>query len=405
MADDVKVKFGGDFSDLSKGASDAAAKAGTAMQGWVSDFAKSLKTSIASAFSLQNITSTLYTKGREQLREMGELDVLSKSLGISSTDLQQFAEMGKLAGLSQEQMGKAVQNANRLVAQAAVGNKGSQEALKQMGFTQQEVTSGQIKALDIVYKLGESYKKNGNEIVTAAKAQAAFGESGSQMIDILRQGNDAIRERIRLMAIYSEEAVRRGRRANDLIERGEKMFYRETVGASFKTLGDIAQNEEMRDIAIKAGEDVGLKGRSPSTLSSEEFKKFSDAILKNAAAKGITAQDVADYYKNRSLTGVGEENRLTSGRIASFASLAALEEENMKKQQLGKSRFVSEATPVLAASSLQQIGGGDIGSVMSGLYTGTIEDNTRRTADATEKLANKAEQPTAGSATITNKAK
>ncbi len=405
MADDVKVKFGGDFTNLSKGASDAATKAGTAMQGWVSDFAKSLKSSIAQAFSLQNITSTLYSKGREQLREMAELDVLSKSLGISSTDLQQFAEMGKLAGLSQDQMGKAVQNANRLIAQAQVGNKGSQEALKQMGFTQKEVTSGQIKALDIVYKLGDAFKKNGNETVAAAKATAAFGEAGSSMVSILRQGNEAIRERIRLMQIYSEESVRRGRRANDLIERGEKIFYRETVGASFKTIGDVAQNEQMRDIAIKAGEEVGLKGRSPSTLNSEEFKRFSDAILKNAAAQGITAQDVADYYKNRSLTGVGEANRMTSGRIASFASLAALEEENLKKKQLGESRYLSGATPVLAASSLQQIGGGDVSSVTTGLLGNSIEDNTRRTADATEKIANRDALSTPSRAALVNKAK
>lgn len=411
MADDVKVKFGGDFSDLSKGASDAAAKAGTAMQGWVSDFAKSLKTSIASAFSLQNITSTLYTKGREQLREMADLDILSKSLGISSTELQQFAEMGKLAGLSQDQMAKAVQNANRLIAQAAVGNKGSQEALRQMGFTQQEVTSGQIKALDIVYKLGEGFKKNGNEVVTAAKAQAAFGESGSQMVDILRQGNDAIRERIRLMAIYSEEAVRAGRRANDAIERGEKIFYRETVGASFATIGNIAQTSEMRGLLSQTKEQLGIgsggaevQNVNPTTselrdLNSKQMKAFVDALLKNAATQGITAQDVADYFKQKSTTQVGEESRNISARIASFASLAALEEENMKKQQLGKSRFVSEATPVLAASSLQQIGGGDISSVVSGLYSSGIEDNTRRTADATEKLANKADnvvQPTTG---------
>ena len=71
----------------------------------------------------------------------------------------------------------------------------------------------------------------------------------------------------------------------------------------------------------------------------------------------------------------------------------------MKQQQLGKSRFVSEATPVLAASSLQTIGGGDVASVVSGLYSSGIEDNTRRTADATEKIANKADnvvQPTTG---------
>jgi hypothetical protein len=80
---------------------------------------------------------------------------------------------------------------------------------------------------------------------------------------------------------------------------------------------------------------------------------------------------------------------MLSGRIASYAQLAAVEEENLKKKQLGESRFLSSATPVLAASSLQQIGGGDVSSVMSGLYSSGIEDNTRRTAEATEKLANK----------------
>jgi len=401
MADDVKVKFGGDFSDLSKGASDAATKAGTAMQGWVSDFAKSLKSSIASAFSLQNIVGTLYTKGREQLREMAELDVLSKSLGISSTELQQFAEMGKLAGLSQDQMGKAVQNANRLIAQAAAGNKGSQEALKQMGFTQKEVTSGQIKALDIVYKLGEGFKKNGNEVIVAAKATAAFGEAGNSMVDILRQGNEAIRERIRLMSIYSEESVRAGRRANDAIERGEKIFYRETTGAAFGTLGGVAKTAEMRSLISATKEQIGIGSGGAEVqnvnplaselqdLSHKQMQDFMNALLKNAAMKGITAQDVADFFKSKSQSQIGEQSRMLSGRIASYAQLAAVEEENLKKQQLGKSRFVSEATPVLAASSLQQIGGGDVSSVLSGLYSSGIEDNTRRTAEATEKLANK----------------
>lgn len=410
MADDVKVKFGGDFSDLSKGASDAAAKAGTAMQGWVSDFAKSLKSSFANAFSLQNIVGTLYTKGREQLREMADLDILSKSLGISSTDLQQFAEMGKLAGLSQEQMGKAVQNANRLVAQAAVGNKGSQESLKLMGFTQKEVTSGQIKALDIVYKLGEGFKKNGNEVITAAKATAAFGEAGNSMVDILRQGNEAIRERIRLMQIYSEETVRAGRRANDVMERGEKIFYRETIGTVGSTIGKIAQQSEMTSIRNEAMSQVGIESKSDiNKLSSEKMKEFTDVMLKIGAQRGIGAQDMADFFKKIATEGnLGPSTQSQderNNRMASFLQLAATQEENLKKKQLGESRYLSSASPVLASSSLQQIGGGDISSVMSGLYTGTIEDNTRRTADATEKIANKGDQPTSGKTTITNKAK
>ena len=376
MADDVKVKFGGDFTDLAKGAEDAAKTAWTAMQGWVSDFRKSLANSLASTFSLQNIVGTLYPKGREQLREMSELDVLSKSLGISSTDLQQFAEMGKLAGLSMDQMGKAVQNANRLVAQAAVGNKGSQEALKQMGFTQKEVTSGQIKALDIVYKLGEGFKKNGNEVIAAAKATAAFGEAGNSMMDILRQGNEAIRERIRLMQTYSEEAVRAGRRANDLIERGEKIFYRETVGAAFGSLGKAAQSAEMSSISKQAFQNLGLKSM-PEKEDVKGMTALTNEIGKIAASRGIAMQDVADFFKQFPLSGIArmsmsEKERENMARLGSYAELSALQEENVKKKQLGESRFLSPSTPVLAASSLQQIGGGDVSSVMSGLYTNSI---------------------------------
>jgi hypothetical protein len=52
----------------------------------------------------------------------------------------------------------------------------------------------------------------------------------------------------------------------------------------------------------------------------------------------------------------------------------------------------AQATPkeisALAASSLQQIGGGDITSVMSGLANNDVASNIARTADATERIAN-----------------
>jgi len=401
MADDVKVKFGGDFSDLSKGASDAATKAGTAMQGWVSDFAKSLKSSLASAFSLQNIIGTLYAKGMETITKQQELDVLSKSLGISSTELQQFAEMGKLAGLSQDQMGKAVQNANRLIAQAAVGNKGSQEALRQMGFTQKEVTSGQIKALDIVYKLGEGFKKNGNEVLAAAKATAAFGEAGNSMVDILRQGNEAIRERIKLMQIYSDEEVRRGRRTKDAYDRGKAVVDKVLGGSTTGVIGQAIESSDMEEIYNQALKNVGRdffgKNRF-KPMGQKEMTELVEEMTKLGASKGVSSQTIADFYKELA-TGAGgkgiqsrqltEQGREFFMRLSSYAELAATQEENLKKKQLGESRFLSSATPVLAASSLQQIGGGDVSSVMSGLYSSGIEDNTRRTAEATEKIANK----------------
>jgi hypothetical protein len=417
MSDDVKVKFGGDFSDLAKGAEDAAKKAGTAMQGWVSDFRKSLASSLANAFSLQNIVGTLYSKGMDTLTRQQELSVLSKSLGISSTELQQFSEMGKLAGLSQDQMGKAVQNANRLIAQAAVGNKGSQEALRQMGFTTKEVTSGQIKALDIVYKLGDQFKKTGNEVVTAARAQAAFGESGNQMIDILRQGNEAIRERIKLMQIYSEEEVRRGRRTKDAYDRGKAVVDKVVGGATTEVIGSAVEASDMGEIYNQALKNVGRDFFGKNRLKpmgQKEMTELVDEMIKIGASKGVSAQTIADFHKELA-TGTGgkgfQSNQLTNQgreffmRLSSYAELAATQEENLKKKQLGESRYLSSAIPVLAASSLQQIGGGDVASVMSGLMTNSIEENTKRTAEATEKIANKDATATPSRAAIINKAK
>ena len=138
---------------------------------------------------------------------------------------------------------------------------------------------------------------------------------------------------------------------------------------------------------------VGIESKSDiNKLSSERMKEFTDVMLKIGAQRGIGAQDMADFFKKIATEGnLGPSTQSQderNNRMASFLQLAATQEENLKKKQLGESRYLSSASPVLASSSLQQIGGGDISSVMSGLYTGTIEDNTRRTADATEKIAN-----------------
>lgn len=410
MADDVKVKFGGDFSDLAKGASDAATKAGTALTGWVSDFGSSLKRSLASALSLDTIVSSAISNAREHMGKMNELDILSKSLGVGSEDLQRFAEMGKMAGMSMDQMGKALQNANRLIAQAAVGNKGSQEALRQMGFTQQQVTNNQIKAIDIVYKLGEGFKKNGNEVVTAAKATAAFGEAGAGMVDILRQGNDAIRERIRLMQLFTESEVESAARTQKLIDRGSAKLKYILGGFAVENMGRAESEALIRESAVATNESFGIKSQEEfeSRFGKESgFKsKYLNKLAAEAASRGVGLSELLSTIekqskeKNARNLGVYDPSTVVMG-----LSAMKNEEAFAKQQKLGESRFLSSATPVLAASSLQQIGGGDVSSVLSGLYTSSIEENTKRTADATEKLANKDDTATSGKSTIVNKAK
>jgi hypothetical protein len=411
MADDVKVKFGGDFTNLSKGAEDAAKKAGTALSGWVSDFGSSIKRSLASALSLDALVSTAISNAKEHMGKMNELSILSKSLGVGSEDLQRFAEMGKMAGVSMDQMGRALQNANRLIAQASVGNKGSQEVLKQMGFTQQQVTSGQVKALDIVYKLGEGFKKNGNEVLAAAKATAAFGDAGSNMVDVLRQGNDAIRERLRLMQLYTEGEVESAARTQKLVDRGSEKLKYIFGGFAVENMGRAESESLIRQATSETNKFFGFESSSDfeKRFKNESgFKsKYLEKLAQEASARGVNLSEMISTMEKDLEEKNSPRGKLTYDPATIIMGLRAMrnEEAFMKQKQLGESRFLSSATPVLAASSLQQIGGGDVSSVTTGLLGNSIEDNTRRTADATEKIANRDALSTPSRASLINKAK
>ena len=65
MADEVKVKFGGDFTDVPKGADAAAKQAGTAIANSFSDAAGKASKMFLGAFAVSSIVSSIYSGMRE----------------------------------------------------------------------------------------------------------------------------------------------------------------------------------------------------------------------------------------------------------------------------------------------------------------------------------------------------
>ena len=79
----------------------------------------------------------------------------------------------------------------------------------------------------------------------------------------------------------------------------------------------------------------------------------------------------------------------------------AAHQSDVQESKLNSNKVETAASNVtaLAASSLQQIGGGDINSVMSGLATNQIADNTLRMANTLDQMAGK-EAPKPGPQTL-----
>jgi hypothetical protein len=404
MADDVKVKFGGDFTDVPKGAETAVQSAGTIMGKWFGDYAKGLKDKLASAFSLDSIVSKFVSGMGEQLEKFKEIDTLARKLNVTRVELQQFAKLGKDFNLDMETMGRSIAYANKTLGAAAEGNKQAQDKLMRMGFTQKEVTSGNLRATDVLYKLSEAYEKNvksGNANraanILAIDTTSTFGRAGADLVTVLKQGNEAMRERIKLMEVYSESEVKTGARLARTIERQKARFEKAVYGKTISRFGAGLELGDIRDYISENEEtDNGIFGKSRPYSSSlydtssfdksseyyknnpEKFKELINKIVKSGRKEGISVEDLAEMYSNTETSSELETN---------FFKEIGKSLGELVPKKIEEAVSSSTGSKALVASSLQEIGGGDIGSVMSGLGPNAIAENTLRTAVATEQIA------------------
>jgi len=332
---------------------------------------------------------------------------LARKLNVTRVELQQFAKLGKDFNLDMETMGRSIAYANKTLGAAAEGNKQAQDKLMRMGFTQKEVTSGNLRATDVLYKLSEAYEKNsktGNANraanILAIDTTSTFGRAGADLVTVLKQGNEAMRERIKLMEVYSESEVKAGARLARTIERQKLRFEKAVYGKPAARFGsglelgdmrDFISNNQMTETDIFGLKTIpsGLRTNAFSTSSfdpaseyyknnPEAYKKLIKDIVKSGRKEGISVEDLAEMYSNTETSSKLETN---------FFKEIGKSLGELVPKKIEEAISSSTGSKALVASSLQEIGGGDIGSVMSGLGPNAIAENTLRTAVATEQIA------------------
>jgi len=396
---DVKVKFGADFSEINEGAETAVKSSGSALNKYFGDFAKGIKDKLAKAFSLDTIVSKFVDGIGEQLEKFKEIDTLSRKLNVSRVELQQFAKIGKEFNIDMATMGRNISFANRVLGASAQGNVTARETLLRLGFTQKEINSGNIKSTEILYKLSEQYDINAKRVgvnaasnILAKNTTDAFGKGSDDLVTILKQGNEALKQRIDLMGVYSESEIRAGAAAARSIERQQnrvkKVFGKmvayggETL--ELKDLSDMIRDFEESNSSTQYNR--GMFAASPFEKSSEfykdkpgEFNNLIKSIIKSGSAEGMTPADLAEMYANAKTD--------SSKQMAFYKQISDAITSLLPKSINDALTETTGGTKSLVASSLQEIGGGDIGSVMSGLGPNAIAENTLRTAVATEQIA------------------
>lgn len=392
MADDVKVKFGGDFTDVSKGASDAVTKAGGALSSWWNDFNKSTTASITSALALSAIFGKLTESMANTLKYAKGVDEAFKRFGSgkSSEELQLVARYGAEVGVSMEAVGRTMNYFAKVTDAASKGSESHRAVLRALKFTEDEVTSGKISAIEVLRRLADEYDRTGNEALSAQRAVQLFGLQGEQLSAIYKNGKINIDEFTKSVKIMGDQTVENLAKTERRIER-----FKRTVADVFGGVaGEIGRESSsvlgagvtMEAMAV-VGETGGTseqEGRSIGGQIYSELKGDDEALAE--AIKQLADYEFDDWFTSTEQATAAQE------AIKTIKMLRDRENEKPKEQPQGPPLL--QAARVMAVSSLQEIGGGDVNSILSGTYQTSMLDAATKTADNTGKLVQDSAKPT-----------
>lgn len=309
----------------------------------------------------QNITTTMRATGlsAENIQRMG---YAAEQAGVKSADLFAIMEEGKI------KMGKAVLQGG----DTAVG-------LQRLGFTMQEVRNGAVNSQDVMLRLAEVYRKNGNEAQVAAIGASIFGDSFRKAIPLLREGEDGIKAMADQAPMMADSTVRS----------------LNIMGRAWQTFMDGIKNTIGAIVAapVTLVEGIDATGRVANAISKSEtgmeaLDKLSkrrdsgiggpwatDEVNFGMREAGMTDEQFAEQiktYLENNLEFAGFKDQI----IADIPKW--LEEQKKKKEgfNLGSMPF---------ATSLQEMGGGDVLSAINRGPLDQIVENTRQTAENTAK--------------------
>jgi hypothetical protein len=387
MADDVKVKFGGDFSGVSKGATDAASQAGSALGTAIEGKVKAIGASIAAAFAIGAVASRLWEGFKSGIAYMHELNLATSRTGQSSGEFQKLAYAGKEAGVSMDIVGRGLTEANKALKEAK-GNANQRNMFAALGMDAEKLEAGTYTATDALLALADQWDKFGNETKTRAGAMAVFGRFGEGMIPVIKQGRSAIEEQTASVReqtrgeIVGAAAIEKKVAALERYTKQMERLAAATAGVNQIAGEFTAMEQSFSDFAFGEGQ----YSEQPGGMNPAYREKYGDKNPQQAAAEelakkykeqfGINAEEMAIIVKQAFPNATGAY----VGFVDEFQKMS--DKYVADKNKPGPK--VEELAGALSASSLQAIGGGDVASVLSGTYQNDMVDLTRQIATNTK---------------------
>jgi len=375
-------------------------------KGWGNEFKKDLANEAEDMLSGINLLTVAanqtYKLAKEGIEYAQKVQAAARFSGLSTNEVQQYGYAAKMSGVEFDVFVNSVANANKELGKLNLYGGTSVVALHRLGVNVEGVKNHSVNAIDVLKKMADAYKNHGETAEMAALGNQLFGSSFRQMIPMLKQGSAEIEKLAAETPILTPTEVsgaaaagrlgtNTGKRMGAGIAEGLTGFAEEDRNSIRKIGYGTGGRQNDLTPEQRANYLLGRKDESFGRAFLNLIGGFKSAELDSYGVRGAgeTTSDVIAKYEE--VFGKDKEKMPDKPREVYEALLKIRDKEEENKPDLQSGIFQ-------AASKMQQVGGGDVLSAISRVdFAQQTADNTSRTADAVERIANA--QPGGGSST------
>ena len=348
------------------------------------EFEKDLGNSIKRGFSPLKIAIGMFEwfaeNAQRAMQKASELTAISRATDITAENLQKFGYAARQAGVDSRDLYTALEVGKQKMGKGVFSGGDTVVALERLGFTMQDIRSGAVTSQDVLMKLAEIYKKNGNDARVAAIGASIYGDSFHKLIPMLRMGKEGIEQLGESAPFMSDNTVRALNsmsKAIDTLKESAVNFIGSIVAAPVVVADNVESTLRVANAIRKSDTGYDALKLMYNRRESGVTTPWSD----ESVDFGMREDNMTDEQWAQAIKSFVENNAEFAGRRdAILADLPKF----VADLKAGKMDFSTGSLPM--ASSLQAMGGGD---TLSAINRGPMEDiaqYTRETAENTRFL-------------------
>lgn len=359
------------------------------------------------------------TKVKEAVDGASKLKESASDLGMSVKEYQDLSSAADNAGISLNKVVKAYQEINGVLEKAKT-NAGSQAMLEALGFETKDIVDGNVKAIQVIEKLGAAMLGASNDTDAFKVATAVLGETlAKDLLPVLQQAGKLASGFVEDSGLTEEEAqILKDKATRDKKAKNQEALViarREAVNEFLRTDKDAGKVIAQMGLVKGDGTDAYAKERAANladtfTSESADFEKAVLDFIKQraeaekkraqeankAAADAVLAreeqvkaeQEAQDFADKAVADAIAGQDKVEADakKDADKKKEAEKKKQDADRDALGKAldeqaKLEQQSGSKMTLSSLREIGGGLAGEAMVNDI-----DLQRQTLDIQQKI-------------------